>query len=523
MASRQSVSTCCKARRRSSRAAPLRTSWAIEGSSRRRRLAGRRAPQDGPGGADVREQHRRPLRQEGLQAAQPELDLRGGKGTVVAVAEQRAAAQAAVEGGDGGAGEPGQAGGGLHQGPVDLAVRLQALVEGPRQARRLLDRHGIGHRQHGRHAQVAHQALSQAAEGALGLRRGGSAIAGGEEGEAGQGGASAEVVQAVEEAGSGDGVDVPGGRGEVDHGLPAGAEEAPVADGVQEGVRLLRELRDEGIQGGWPDGARHFGRAQDVAADAPEGLPHTCAAAGGVEGGEAVSGPRRRAGLPPRSGPADRAARWGGSGAPSGWGGRGRGGPLVQGQETPAVATGGAEALPAQGAQVRGLNGEEDAEARLAARGGAGEGVAHGVHEEGLAEDGAVALGIEGEGEEGGDVQAEGAFDAHRQPATRRDVLHHHRPASLKPPRPARWLFSPPPAPRPGPPLPASRRSGPPRWTVISNVWKGSRAGASAVPPVACAADASVPATPFRPARRGNGVPVQPGAPAAGRVAGVPA
>ena len=33
--------------------------------------------------------------------------------------------------------------GGLHQGPVDLAVRLQALVEGPRQARRLLDRNRV--------------------------------------------------------------------------------------------------------------------------------------------------------------------------------------------------------------------------------------------------------------------------------------------------------------------------------------------------------------------------------------------
>jgi hypothetical protein len=308
---------------------------------------------------------------------------------VVLGQEQRERAEAAVQRGHERVVAVDEAGAGLDERLVDVAVDLQAGVEGPRERVGGHDGQAAAHRDHGGDAELADQAAGEPAEAVLaGVD---AALAGGEEDEVRQGGVEGpEVAQDVVLL---DDVDPAVGGLEEQQGLAAldrllgrrrrlvaeHALRAAVGDDVEDrvpgaGQRLADRVERRAA-------GRAGDRAEEVAADAPHAVADGGRGDLGIEGGEVVVGRGRRG---RRSRPA-RAGRWAQLAGLAVDGARDVarvGDALVEPEELEAVALRAAQALPDQRAQLGGVDREHDVE-RLAAADRPGEAVADRPDEQG--------------------------------------------------------------------------------------------------------------------------------------------
>ena len=336
---------------------------------------GREARAQDPGlFVEGRPQHWRTLGEERTQALEPEADLRRGERPIrlQAVAEEWAPGEALEERRDPDVAATLQGRTRLHQGQVRLAALAQAGIEGGGERPRGLDADPLGHGDHGGDAELAHQALGEPAERRLGLGLG--PLTGGEEDQMGQAAVGAHPAQAADQVRPGDRCDRARGVEQIHHRLPV-RPNRPVGEQMQQGVAARGDALGEGVEAGGTQGTGDG--AEPVVGDLAEGGGNRLGGGSGLDGGEPVGVVGGRVGehhqgaqvAPPDGGEAPvgearQVARVGGG--------------LIEREEVPAAhPVGGAQALPAQGAQLRVFDHQQDAQPPGAGAGAGGdEGVA---------------------------------------------------------------------------------------------------------------------------------------------------
>ena len=293
-----------------------------------------------------------------------------------------------------------QPGEGLGQGQVGLAVLVEMGVKGGGDGAGGGDADAVSHGEHGGQAEFADEPPGERAEAVLGQ----GALAGRDEGEVRQ---ARQAAQAVEQVGGGG-----GGASlifwEEKDGFPALVNRA-VADQVQECVGRGGQGGAQGIKAGI---------GQDVAGNITEGSLNAGSRGGDIEGGEfVIAGEQLQPGDKQQG--AQVAASEGGEVGRCGRGYREREGRvLLAGEAAPAAIERRGQAVPVESAQVGGFDGEQHAQGFAACQPFA-EGVADFVHEQGLAESGAVGELVVLQFGESWDVEIEHPFAAQGQESAR--------------------------------------------------------------------------------------------------------